>query len=413
MKRLPTLFLLTLGILHPQDNFQVNTIQVTDHIYQLNIDAGGMEVNTVVFLGKDGFLLVDTGLKQTVEVFREALDALEAGAPKIIINTHAHSDHTGGNALFGKEPIIIAHEIVRNRVRSGNYVLFEYPDEALPDISFKDTLTVFFNDEEIRLIAIPGSHDDNDIIVWFTKSNVVYLGDLIYTSLFPSVDGLTGNAAKYADAVGAAITLLPEDIQIIPGHGKLCTMTELKTYHEMLVQTTAIVRKGYLQGKSLKTLQQEHVLNQWDSYSYDLYVTTNDWIQYLYTAIQGKKPLKPLVEPLYYALQGHDAKYAINKYFELKKNRHEEYKFSPGTFYYLGVNYLIEKERYADAIALLKLSLVEFPDFHLNWAFYDAIASAYMESGNKQLAIANYEKSLTLYPENTNAAEMLKILREK
>jgi glyoxylase-like metal-dependent hydrolase (beta-lactamase superfamily II) len=175
-----------------QGQSDINVTELAEGLYQIQTDAGAWTTNMVAFIGEDGLLLVDSGEKEFLEGLKNKLKLLYPGNPIYILNTHAHVDHTGGNAAFGAEPVIIAHDIVKNRLRSGRYVIEEFPDEALPDITFNDSLTLFFNGETIRMIAVPGSHSDNDVIVHFAKSGVVCLGDLAYGMHFPSVDGLSG-----------------------------------------------------------------------------------------------------------------------------------------------------------------------------------------------------------------------------
>ena len=70
---------------------------------------------------------------------------------------------------------------------------------------------------------------------------------------------------------------------------------------------------------------------------------------------------------------------------------------------------LIQQKKLAEAIALLKLNVEFYPK---SWNTYDSLAEAYMNAGEKELAIANYKKSLELNPQNTNGREMLKKLEQ-
>ena len=396
-----------------QDQYTAVATEVTDNLYQINIDLGGMEVNTVALVGSDGLLLIDTGLIQSVETFKKALRSIYDGNPGIIINTHAHTDHTGGNAAFGSDPVIIAHEIVRTKLRTGSYLLLEFPDEALPDTSFTDEMTVHFNGEEIKIIAIPGAHDDNDAIVYFKKSKVLYTGDLFYAMMFPTLDGTSGNALNYAEAVGKMIELVPDASAVIPGHGRLATMDELKSFHEMLVQSTEIVKREYAQGKDLVSMQAENIIDQFDSFNYDLYKTTDGWIQDLYNALKGDALLQSLTEPLYWAIKKDGAKGAIALYKNLEKKHPTEYAFGPGPIYSVATDYLLVQERCQDAIIFYDFGLKKFPDWPFKWAFYEGLAEAHMKLGHNKQAIKNYKRSLELFPDNLAARAMIKELEKK
>src|SRR5678815_4295985 len=116
------------------------------------------------------------------------------------LNTHWHGDHTGGNATFGPEAPIIAQENVRKRLATdqtvrGNTVKAS-PPEALPVITFADAVSVHFNGEEIKAIHFPHGHTDGDSVIFFTKSNVVHLGDDFFAGRFPFVDLDSGGSVQ-------------------------------------------------------------------------------------------------------------------------------------------------------------------------------------------------------------------------
>ena len=145
---------------------------------------------------------------------------------------------------------VIAHDLVRTKLRSGSYLFDEFPDSTLPNITFSDSMSLHFNGEKIDLVAMPGSHDDNEVIVHFTQSKVVHLSSLTNGFNFPSVDS-DGDALMFETLVARAIELLPEDVVVVSGHNRNGTMDDLRAYHEMLVGTTEAVRNGLEQGKDL------------------------------------------------------------------------------------------------------------------------------------------------------------------
>jgi glyoxylase-like metal-dependent hydrolase (beta-lactamase superfamily II) len=65
-------------------------------------------------------LVVDTQASDVADEFTAVIEGFDRGAPKIIINTHRHVEHVGGNGVFGADPIIIAHDLVTTKLRSGS-----------------------------------------------------------------------------------------------------------------------------------------------------------------------------------------------------------------------------------------------------------------------------------------------------
>ena len=204
-------FLLAGPVLAQQQSNFAKT-QLAPNIYEITSNNPGA-VNMLVSVGDDGILLVDASPEASSAEFKDIIQSFGKGEVKIIISTHAHPESVIGNASFDKDVIKIGHASLRSRLTSGAYMLQEFPESMLPTIGFADSLNLFFNGENIRLIADPGAHDDGDIIVHFTKSKVVCMGGLGANINFPYVDPRGGNALQYPIAVRKAIDLLPADVK--------------------------------------------------------------------------------------------------------------------------------------------------------------------------------------------------------
>jgi acetyl esterase/lipase len=128
---------------------------------------------------------------------------------------------------------------------------------------------------------------------------------------------------------------------------------------------------------------------------------TIDWFKNPRTQSIGRALLRTVNE------QGVAA--AIKRYHELKKTEADRYDFSEPELNSLGY-VLLNRGQTKDAVEILKLNVELFPQ-----AFntYDSLAEAYAASGERDLAIKNYRKSLELNPQNTNAVEKLKELERK
>jgi cyclase len=409
MKHILTLLLISLvSFGAPAASAQAErTIQVTQlsgNLYRLTATYP-FETNVVVSSGEDGLLLVDSGSKYTIEELKKVLSTIGDGQVKIIISTHAHTEHTSGNKAFGTDVVKIGHPQLRTRLRQRLYVLEEFPDSALPNITFTDSLSLYFNGERIRLIALPGAHDDSDIIVHFTKSGVVCTGALCTGMFLPSVDRIGGDALKYAATVQRMIDLLPADVVLVPGHGRNCTMAEQREFQDMLVKTTEIVKNGLASGKDVATLQEEKVLKDWAAYEGGL-TTSDQWIQYIAYSAQNTRPKNQAAVELYYAFKEGGADSAVSRWHQLKKDQPDEYSFSETNLVIFGYH-LLEKGRIQDAIKIFQLYIEEFPEA---WNAYDSMGEAHMMNNDKEQAKKYYRKSLELNPDNTNAVEMLKKL---
>jgi cyclase len=133
----------------------------------------------------------------------------------------------------------------------------------LPVITFDAALSIHFNGEEIRALHIPHGHTDGDAVITFTKSNIVHMGDLFFNGRFPFVDlNSGGTITGYLAGVEKVVNQLSSNTQIIPGHGNLATLDDLKIFHKTLTETVAIIHKQIDAGKSLEAIQQAKPLEK-------------------------------------------------------------------------------------------------------------------------------------------------------
>jgi len=271
---------------------EIKVQKVAGSVYMLT-GAGG---NIGVSVGDDGIVVVDDQYAPLAPKIEAALKGITDKPVRFVINTHWHSDHVGGNAYFQKQGPVIAHENVRKRMESGGVLMGGQmkvepaAKDALPIITFNDRATVFLNGEEIRAIYFPNGHTDGDCVIFFTKSNVVHMGDDFVTYGFPFIDLDSGGSSKgMIAAVEKVSATVSPDTRIIPGHGPVSTVADMKPYLEMLKDTRARVEKGIQQGKTLDQLKQEKVLAGYEKYSGD-FVNTDKFIETLYNDLTGKKP---------------------------------------------------------------------------------------------------------------------------
>jgi hypothetical protein len=300
--------------------------------------------------------------------------------------------------------VIIAHESVRTRLRSGSYLYHEFPGYALPEIGFTDSLTLFFNGEEIKLIAFPGAHDDGDIVAWFTQSRVACVAALSNGSHFPSVDG-KGDVLKYPETVARVMAILPEDVTIVAGHGEDGNMDDYRTFHRMLVETTEIIRAGLADGKDLETLQEEDVLADYASFDGD-YVDRDGWIAYLVGGFQPEEEKGTILEPVYYALRDGGTDAAVELYFDFKNNRQDEYRAGETELVYIAYK-LNLNGRVDEAIVFFELCAAEFPEGDYAYYCHQQLGGTYRDRGNRELALEHYRKSLEINPDNSAAADAI------
>lgn len=264
---------------------QMKATKVGGNVYMLE-GAGG---NIGVSAGVDGILIVDDQFAPLADKIRAALKEINPGQLRFVLNTHYHGDHTGSNVVFGKEATIIAHDNVRARLAAEQTLMGQKvppaPKEALPVITYAGSVSIHFNGEEIRVIHFPAGHTDGDSVMFFHTSNVVHMGDHFFANRFPfvdlehggSVEGLTKN-------IGDIAARLPADSRIIPGHGPISTLDDLKRYHRMLIETTALIRKETAAGKTLAQLKAAGLPAEWKTWGTG-FINTDRWIETIFKSL--------------------------------------------------------------------------------------------------------------------------------
>jgi cyclase len=129
-------------------------------------------------------LLVDHPELAANPAIQKMLDGLGKRPVKFLLNTHWHYDHVGGNAIYGPEAIVVAHENARKRLMTKPYWLPNPigPDaaRAWPVITFRDKLSVHFADEDVEMDHYTNGHTDGDSVIYFAHANVVDVGDLFW-----------------------------------------------------------------------------------------------------------------------------------------------------------------------------------------------------------------------------------------
>src|ERR1051325_3783631 len=257
---------------------QMKVTKVAGNVYMLEGSGGNIGAS----VGEDGIVIVDDQFAPLADKIKAALKGVTDKPVRFVINTHFHGDHTGGNAIFQKDAPVIAQDNVRKRLEAGAADRKPAPKDALPIITFDHDVTVHLNGEDIRALHFPSGHTDGDSIIFFLKSNVVHMGDDFVTYGFPFVDLESGGSVQgmitATDEVAAA---LPPDAKVIPGHGPLSSLDELRQFTKMLKDTQRLVQAGIKQGKSLEQMQKENILGPWQKYSGE-FVTSEQWLITLY-----------------------------------------------------------------------------------------------------------------------------------
>jgi len=247
--------------------------QAAGDVYMLQGPGG----NIGVLATDKGLLLVDDKFAPLAEKIESAMKGLEDKELKYIINTHFHGDHTGSNQFFSHKAPIFAHENVRSRLSSKA----DHSAESLPVVTYKDGITIYLDNEEVQLTHLPKGHTDGDTYVYFKKANVLHTGDLFFEVGFPFIDLKSGGSVKgYLASAKHMLKNTPDDVVIIPGHGKLTNKKSLLAFAEMIAFSIDRVTLALAAGKSEQQILDEGIGEKYKHLSW-AFITEEKWLKTL------------------------------------------------------------------------------------------------------------------------------------
>ncbi len=239
---------------------RVGVRQVQRNVYVLATSTG----NVAVQIGEDGVLLVDTAAAGLTDDVLAAVRTLSDKPIRWIVNTHAHPDHTEGNAMLSRAgsgtpqnrfgsglafpgalpsgAVIVAHQTVLARMSGLTGETPPTPQAAWPLGTYIGAgREMFFNGEPIQVFHAPRAHTDGDSIVYFRYSDVVCAGDIFNMTSYPVIDL---NAGGTINGVIAGLNhlldiVIPREKQeggtyVIPGHGRVSDEADLVQYRNMV-----------------------------------------------------------------------------------------------------------------------------------------------------------------------------------
>ena len=166
--------------------------------------------------------------------------------------------------------------------------MINIPEGSLPVVSFSKDLNFYYNDEKIMLIHLPNSHTDGDVMVYFTKSNVLHTGDSFVKGYYPFIDSENrGSVDGYIKGLKKIMGLANNETKIIPGHGGVASKTDVNYTHGMLRFISEKIRYHIVDNKSVEdVLAMSELTKEYDDKGFgEGFVTTESFIRTLYSEL--------------------------------------------------------------------------------------------------------------------------------
>jgi glyoxylase-like metal-dependent hydrolase (beta-lactamase superfamily II) len=315
MKTLFVLLSATAGLVCAQNQTaEVHVLPVQGNIYMI-VGAGG---NITVQTGKDGVLVVDTGLAPMADQVLAAIKSISTGPIRYVINTHYHPDHTGGNVKIrlagstivganvtgdiqdaGVGAAVISHINVLNRMSAPTGTQAPSPEKGWPTDTFLgDQKKLYFNGEGIDILHQPAAHTDGDSIVFFRRDDVIATGDIFTTTNYPIIDLAAGGSIQGTiDALQKIVDLIipiygqEGGTMVIPGHGRLCDFGDVLNFREMTIIIRDRVRDMIKKGMTIEQVKAARPTQDYDPLygSTTGFWTTDKFVEAVYKSLKDQK----------------------------------------------------------------------------------------------------------------------------
>jgi len=238
-----------------------DAVEMTVHPIAGNVSyIEGSGGNIGLFTGDDGVFLIDDQYAPLTEKIVAAIRTVSSKPIRFLVNTHMHPDHTGGNENFGKMgTMIFGHDNVRRQMAISDYA------EQPPLVTFSDDMTFHINGETVHVFKTPDAHTNGDVYIKFESSNVIHTGDVYRTTSYPYID--SNNGGSFLGTIKAydlLIEVSDADTKIVPGHGVVSSVGDVRAFRDMMVVIRDRVANAIREGKSLEEAQAAGLTAEYD-----------------------------------------------------------------------------------------------------------------------------------------------------
>jgi ankyrin repeat protein/glyoxylase-like metal-dependent hydrolase (beta-lactamase superfamily II)/Tol biopolymer transport system component len=411
-----------------------------------------------VIATKKGLIVIDTLLSPTLAelAMRQVKKELGRDDVILVINTHNHMDHTGGNQVFkGKE--IIGHEnVVPAMKRSADGVAANQPrilfrirqrEERLRAIAadapealslveantidrllmddqqkrfiskpttktFTDKLFFHVAGLELRLYYFGRAHTDNDILIHIPKLGILFTGDLFHTDSI----SVTANAGQLD--IPRWIKVLDEVLKtgkgvrtVVGGHMLVYKREWLDAQHRYIKELWAAVTQAKKDGASLAALRAKLPLEPAFSFlapHFDLKAQKNIDRHQENIRAYWRVGLQPAATEIERVMRQSGPDAAHSHFQELRAAGEREFYIDETEFNTLGYRFLQQEGKLAEAVAVFAMNSEAFPG---SWNAWDSLGEALLAQSEFDKAEACYAKSLELNPNSQSGRDSLNRIR--
>jgi len=223
--------------------------KIKDNIYMAK---GGVGANTGFFIGSKGVLAIDS--KMTADASKQVVAEIAKLTPLPVVTmvlTHSDLDHVNGLNGFPQGMKIIAHEQTKmDMAKAFAEPSLQALQAYLPNQTFTDKTVLDFGGEAIQLLHFGPAHTSGDVVVYFPKEKVAFVGDLAFIGRDPLIHRQKGGTSFGLVKNLGEILKLDADV-LISGHSDPLNKSQVEELMRSIEDKQAKVKALVAEGKSL------------------------------------------------------------------------------------------------------------------------------------------------------------------
>jgi glyoxylase-like metal-dependent hydrolase (beta-lactamase superfamily II) len=248
-------------------------MRITEVAPRFHLISGFTNGNLLALVGRQGVLLVDGQSAKRVGLADSALRTVTALPVRMVVSTHYHDDHIGGNPHWrARGARIIAQQEVAAEARKDTVISelewHRTPADpaALADQTFSDSLTLDLDGEAVELLHPRGAHTSGDAIVWFPAANVLHTGDILERQAPPFIDWWAGGSLDgMIAAVDGILARVDDRTVVVPGHGTPTDRRGVLAYRAMLTAARERIGGQVRQGLTAEVIVAARPLEEFEA----------------------------------------------------------------------------------------------------------------------------------------------------
>ncbi|MFW6131323.1 MAG: MBL fold metallo-hydrolase [Candidatus Aminicenantaceae bacterium] len=239
------------SIQYSQESPPLSVNKVKGTIYEVK---GGSGANTGFYIGEKEVIVIDAKMNEkSAQAMLAEIKKLTSKPVQYVFITHSDGDHVNGLKGFPKDITVVSHHQARKDM--DNAFKDDKLRSFLPDLTFSSKMKFHSSDNTIKLFHFGPAHTSCDIVIYFKKEKVAFLGDLIFLGRDPLIHRhKNGSFSGLLKTLKNILKLEAE--YFLHGHGDMAKRSDIEKLLESLEEKQAKIKELIQKNKTLDEIKE-------------------------------------------------------------------------------------------------------------------------------------------------------------